>query len=150
MFRPGIIIVCVSLVVAGAALHGRATQRWDSLVPTTSKIESLHDLTIPFSDYVAVEIPSDMEIKEKSRCTCRQYSSAQQNQSIIVSLTTGIPGSVSTHTPDVCYVSSGYRMTRSPTKQTIELPGGKIATYYVAEFEKKRAAGIDRQRIRWA
>ena len=25
-----------------------------------------------------------------------------------------------------------------------------MATYYVAEFEKKRATGIDRQRVRWA
>jgi hypothetical protein len=41
-------------------------------------------------------------------------------------------------------------MTRPVTKATLSLPAGGTATYYVAEFEKKRATGVDRQRVRWA
>ena len=149
MLRPGITVLCAAIVLIGAALHGRATQRWESLVAIASKIDSLHDVVISYSDYESTEIPSEMPIKEKSRVTCHLFSSPRLSDTVIVSLTTGIPGSVSTHTPDVCYVGSGYRMTRTPTKQTLDLPGGKMATYYVAEFEKKRATGIDRQRVRW-
>jgi len=37
-----------------------------------------------------------------------------------------------------------------PKKETMELPGGRVATYYVADFEKKTATKVDRARVRWA
>ena len=148
--RYALTFCCATLVVAGAVLHGRATQRWETLTAGDSRIGSLHSAPLRIGDYVSTEIPSEMPIKEKSRVTCHQYSSPSLTGTIVVSLTTGIPGSVSTHTPDVCYVGSGYRMTGKPVRQTIDLPGGKTASYFVAEFEKKRATGVDRQRVRWA
>jgi hypothetical protein len=140
----------IVLIVLGAVLHGRATQRWSSLAPTESKVERLHEIVIAHADFESQVIPSDLEIKERSRVTCRQYVSDVTKQSIVISVTTGIPGAVATHTPDVCYVGSGYRMTEPIRRRTIALPTGAQATYYVAEFEKKRATGVDRQRVRWA
>ena len=68
----------------------------------------------------------------------------------MVTIISGIPGSVSTHTPDVCYVGSGYKCLRGPRKETIDLPGGGTAEVYVADFEKKTATKADRVRVRWA
>ena len=64
--------------------------------------------------------------------------------------TSGPPGAVSTHTPDVCYPGSGYRTARAPKVETIDLPNGKKAKYLVAEYEKKSETSIERQRIRWS
>jgi len=150
MNRIGVTIACIVLIGTGAVLHGRATNRWDTLTPANSPVAKLHDVAIRFADYSPTDIPSEMPVLEKSRVTCTQFLSNSLNTAVTVSLTTGIAGSVAVHTPDVCYVGSGYTMTQRPTKQTIELPGGKSATYFVAEFEKKRATGTDRQRVRWA
>lgn len=150
MNRLGATIACLILIGTGAVLHGRATNRWESLTSGDNPVAKLHDKAIRFADYAATDIPSEMPVLEKSRVTCTQFVSPSLNTAVTVSLTTGIAGSVAVHTPDVCYVGSGYTMTQSPTRQTIELPGGKSATYYVAEFEKKRATGTDRQRVRWA
>lgn len=150
MIRQISVLLCIGCVLLGAALHGWATHRWELINSSNTKLSLLHEMKIDFSDYQTQEIPSEMPIKEKSKVTCYQYFSPSLNDTIVVSLTTGITGSVSTHTPDVCYVGSGYRMTKNPVKQTIELPGGKTAVYYMAEFEKKRASGVDRQRVRWA
>ena len=43
----------------------------------------------------------------------------------MTSLTSGPPGAVSTHTPDVCYPASGYRTVREPARETIDLPEGR-------------------------
>jgi hypothetical protein len=150
MIRTPLTLICFALIFAGALLHGKVTQRWDILTPDDSRIEKLHDVFIQFRGFSNRDIPSDMPVKERSHVTCRQYFSDVTNNSFVVSVTTGISGSVATHTPDVCYVGSGYRMTRPIARKIMSLPSGGSATYYVAEFEKKRATGIDRQRVRWA
>jgi hypothetical protein len=150
MNRIGVTIACIVLIGTGAVLHGRATNRWESFTASDRPVAKLHDVAIRYADYAPTDIPSEMPVMEKSRVTCTQFVSTSLNTAVTVSLTTGIAGSVAVHTPDVCYVGSGYTMTQPPSRQTIELPGGKSATYYVAEFEKKRATGTDRQRVRWA
>jgi hypothetical protein len=70
---------------------------------------------------------------------------------VVVSLTSGPPGAVATHTPDVCYPAGGYKTVKSPKVETVDLPGGGTATFLVAEFEKATASGQpDRHRVRWA
>lgn len=139
---------CVALVVAGAVVHGAATHRWGALAPDPARAEAAHALSVSLADYTAADVPSSLPVKENSRVTCRQYT-ASNRPLVVVSVTSGPAGAVSTHTPDVCYPSSGYTTAKAPRKETIDLPGGGTATYLVAEFEKKTATTFDRQRIRW-
>lgn len=143
-------IVCFLVLLAGAVVHGAATRRWDAVAPPVLKAEALHGMTVRIGDYEPTPINSDLPIKERSLVTCHRYDSAARGQMVVVSLTSGIPGAVATHTPDVCYVGSGYKMTKGPTRKSIDLPGGGAARYFVAEFEKATATGVDRQRVRWA
>ena len=70
---------------------------------------------------------------------------------VVVSITSGPAGAVSTHTPDVCYPAGGYKILHAPKRETIDLPGGGQATYLVADFEKvSTGAAPDRQRVRWS
>ena len=149
MTRIAVAIAAI-LIVAGAVVHGAATHRWSGLAPEASRSAAVLNYTIRLGDYEAVDIPSEMPVKERSSVTCRRYTSASGKPAMVVSITAGPAGAVSTHTPDVCYPSSGYKTVKAPKKETIELSNGRTATSYVAEFEKKTATTVERHRIRWA
>ena len=142
--------VLAVLIAAGAAVHGAATHRWAALAPAPELVEKLHSHSVQFADYQSEVIPSEIEIKEKSTVTCRRYDSPSLNVGAMISITSGPPGAVATHTPDVCYPSSGYKTLSPVKKATMALPGGATATYYVADFEKKTQSRTDRQRVRWS
>ncbi len=144
--------VVAALIVAGALVHGAVIQRWAVFAPDTALTERLHALEVRHADWqpTPTPIPTDMPTNERSIATARRYVSASGGQSAVVTIISGIPGSVTTHTPDVCYTGSGYRLLRGPGKETLELPGGGTATFYSADFEKKTASKQDRVRVRWA
>jgi hypothetical protein len=142
--------ICFVLLAAGALVHGATTHRWSAFAPAAGRADQVHAFVLQLGDYQTEEVPNDMPLKEKSVATSRRYFSPSRNQTVITSVISGPPGAVSTHTPDVCYPSSGYRTVREPKRETIDLPGGGQASYYVAEFEKKTATRTERQRVRWA
>lgn len=150
MLRKIAWVVCVLLVVTGAVVHGAATHRWSLMSPNPARGEAAHAHTIKLADYAANDWPSEMPVKERSRVTCKQYLSPSGRTPATVSITSGPAGAVSTHTPDVCYPGSGFKMVRQPRTESIDLPGGGTATYLVAEFEKKTATTYDRHRVRWS
>ncbi|HEV3386954.1 MAG TPA: hypothetical protein VG097_19205 [Gemmata sp.] len=149
MKTPSFIIVVV-LIVGAAIVHGAVTQRWTVFAPNPERTSRLHALEIHFEDWQPSEVPTEMPASEKSIATARRYVSASKQQSAVVTIISGIPGSVSAHTPDICYVGSGYKCLRGPRKDAIGLPDGNTATFYIADFEKKTATRQERVRIRWA
>lgn len=144
-------LLVIAVLVAGAALvHGAVTQRWAVFAPNPALADRLHALEVRHTDWQPTEVPTEMPTNERSTATSRRYVSAGGGQSCVTTLISGIPGSVSTHTPDVCYVGSGYKCLRGPKKETFEVPGGGTAEYYTADFEKKTQTRVDRVRVRWA
>jgi hypothetical protein len=150
MMKKLAIPLCFVLLALGALVHGATTRRWDAFTPGADRAAKFHAHVLQLGDYQMEQVPNDMPLKEKSIATSRRYFSPSRNQLVITSVISGAPGSVATHTPDVCYPSSGYRTVREPKRETIDLPGGGKASYYVAEFEKKTATQTERQRVRWA
>lgn len=150
MTRIVTLIICIGLVVGGALVHGSATHRWNTLTPAPERSQKVHQHVLMMGDFVAEDVPSELPVKERSQVTSRRYYSKIQGRMFVVSVTSGPPGAVSTHTPDVCYPGSGYTTLREPTKETIELPNGAKATYMVADYEKKTATNLERHRIRWS
>lgn len=144
------LILVAALLAAGALGHGAVVQRWTVFAPDPALTERLHAWEVRHGDWVPTVVPVDLPTHERSRATARRYVSSAGGRSAVVTLISGIPGSVATHTPDVCYVSSGYRTLRGPLKQTLELSDGRTATIYTADFEKKTASKHDRVRVRWA
>jgi hypothetical protein len=148
--KTSAIPICLALLAAGAVVHGATTHRWSVLSPEPSRAGQFHEYAVQYPDYQCEEIPNEIPLKEMSVGTTKKYTSAARGIVVMTSLTSGPPGAVSTHTPDVCYPASGYRTVREPVRETIDLPGGGTASYYVAEFEKKTATRAERQRVRWA
>lgn len=150
MLRTPTFLVAAALIIGAAIVHGAVTQRWSVFAPDPARTERLHALEVRFEDWQPTEVPTEMPTNERSTATARRYLSATTGQSAVVTIISGIPGSVSTHTPDVCYVGSGYKMLRGPRKETLELPSRATVTFYIADFEKKTATQTERVRVRWA
>jgi hypothetical protein len=150
MMKPLTYFAVLALVVCGALVHGSVTQRWGVLVPDEELTARLHAAEVRFRDWQPTEVPTVMPTNERSTATSRRYDSAGAKRSAVISLISGTPGSVATHTPDVCYPGSGYKTLRGPRKEKFELPGGRPGECYVADFEKKTQSKHDRVRVRWA
>jgi hypothetical protein len=150
MLKTPTIVVVSSLIVAAALGHGAVTQRWSVFAPDPALTHRLHALEVRFEDWQPTEVPTEMPTNERSMATARRYVSLSRGRSAVVTIISGIPGSVATHTPDVCYVGSGYQMLRGPRKETLPLPSGQTVAFYIADFEKKTASRVERVRIRWA
>lgn len=141
--------LCSVLLLIGAVVHGATTHRWASFRPGAQRSEKLQSYIVETGDYQSEEIPNDQPLKEKSVATSRRYFSPTRNQYAIVTMITGPAGSVTTHTPDVCYPASGYKQLKPIRRETLDLPGQSKAAYYVADFEKKTTTSVERYRVRW-
>ena len=150
MLKLPTLATAAALIVAAAAVNGVATQRWEFAAPDPAVTERLKAVEVRYEDWQATPIDTEMPTNERSEAISRRYTSPTSGRSGAVTFIWGVPGSVSTHTPDVCYPGSGYKTLRGPKKETLELPGGATATYYVADFEKQTATSVVRVRVRWA
>ena len=150
MIKPLTYFSVLALVVCGALVHGAVTQRWGIFEPKPELTARLHAQEVRFEDWQSTEVPTEMPLNERSIATSRRYESAAAKRTAVVSFISGIPGSVATHTPDVCYPGSGYKTLRGPKKESFTLPDGRTGEAYVADFEKKTQTKIDRVRVRWA
>lgn len=144
------LIPCCLLILAGAGVHGAVTQRWSAFTPDPARAAAVHALVIRYADCTPEEVPHDLPVKERSIATSRRYHSAEHGFTAATSMISGLPGAVATHTPDVCYSGNGYQCLRGPVRETLDLPGGGTATFWVADFQRNRTSGVDRQRVRWA
>jgi hypothetical protein len=150
MIKPLAYFSVLALVVCGALVHGAVTQRWSVFTPNEELTSRLHATEVRFEDWQPTEVPTEMPLTERSTATSRRYESLSTKRAAVVSFISGIPGSVATHTPDVCYPGSGYKTLRGMRKETFNLPDGRECTIYVADFEKKTQTKFDRVRVRWA
>jgi hypothetical protein len=150
MLKTPILMVVALLIVGAALVHGAVTQRWAVFSPNPAQTERLHGTEVHFNDWQPTVVPTEMPTNERSIAISRRYVSASTGLSGVVTIISGIPGSVSTHTPDICYVGSGYKCLRGPKRESLDLPGSATVNYYIADFEKKTQTKVDRVRIRWA
>ncbi len=150
MLKKPTFFVVAGLIAGAAIVNGAVTQRWYVFTPDPARTNRLHNLVVRQCYWLPTPVETEMPTNERSTATARRYLSASGGQSAVVTIISGIPGSVSTHTPDVCYVGSGYTCLREAKKETMELPSGVTATYYIADFEKRTKTKLDRVRIRWA
>ncbi|MFM8272187.1 MAG: hypothetical protein ACKODX_07600 [Gemmata sp.] len=150
MMKPVTFTAVLALVVCGALVHGSVTQRWNAIAPDPTEANRLHALEVRHEGWASEKVDTEMPVNERSTATSRRYVSPDGRTSAVVSFISGIPGSVATHTPDVCYPGSGYKTLRATRKEPLTLATGATATVYAADFEKNTQTKRDRVRVRWA
>jgi hypothetical protein len=151
-FRTTHLLVALVLLAAGGVAHGMWTHRWSQ----TAVEDRGQDLLAKLDGPVGIWNPGKFleidanDIPKKTKTASRQFLSEKSKKSIVVSVTSGIPGVVAAHTPDVCFLGSGYTLKAPPTIQTVPLSTGGNASFYVADFQKTRVTGTETVRVRWA
>jgi hypothetical protein len=142
-----------AIVLLGAAgfAHGKWTHRWSE----QKNLEEGQDLLATIEQPLGAWAPGKFleinvnDIPKKTKTASRQFINSSEGKSVTVSLTSGTPGIVAAHTPDVCYLGAGYKLKGAPTKETVSLPNGQTAMFYVADFQKTTSTGEENIRIRW-
>lgn len=145
-------IGAIILLTAGGVVHGMWTHRWSDKTAGESGVDLLAKVQQPVGEWAPGEfVPvSEKEIPKGTAVVCRQFTNEKNNKRVVVSLTSGVPGVVAAHTPDVCFLGSGYKLKTPPSKQTLPLAGLGNVSFYMADFEKTSATGTDVVRCRWA
>lgn len=151
-FRFSHFLGALIVLVAGGVVHGMWTHRWAEKDPSEGGV----DLLAKLDDSVGEWRPGaffDIDAKnipEKTKFVSRSFAHERSNRTSVVSVCSGVPGIVAAHTPDVCYLGSGYKLKSAVTKETVNVPGGGTASFYVADFQKTTATASDIVRVRWA
>src|SRR5262245_9527798 len=145
-------IGAATLLVAGGVVHGMWTHRWSGAAAADAGIDLLANVEGPVGEWrpgPAAPV-GEREIPKGTRATSRQFIHETGKKRAVVSVTCGVPGVVAAHTPDVCFLGSGYKLKNPPSKQTLPVAGDASVTFYVADFERTTASGTEAVRCRWA
>ncbi len=145
-------LAALSLFALGGVVHGMWTHRWSETALATAGEDLLSAVTEPVGEWKPGQFftINANDVPKKTQTVSRQFAHEKSGRTLVVSLTSGVPGIVAAHTPDVCYLGSGYKLKSAVTKESVPLPGGKAASFYVADFQKTTATGTETVRVRWA
>jgi len=145
-------LLAVVLFAAGGVVHGMFTHRWSATALETAGDDLLSKITEPVGEWKPGQFfPINAgDVPKKTETVSRQFAHEKAGRTLVVSLTSGVPGIVAAHTPDVCYLGSGYKLKSAVTKETVPMPDGATAAFYVADFQKTTATGSETVRVRWA
>ncbi len=110
----GIIRISTAVVmILGAGLvHGAWTNRWGPSPELTALGKRFVTVPMVIGDWKGTpsdEVPADERtMAGATACFSRVYTSPSRGISVSVLLLGGLPGKISTHTPDVCYGAAGF------------------------------------------
>src|SRR5215210_7531380 len=110
MLRMFPAVLAIVTVLASGVVHGLWTDRWGMAEEPMAAAARLDQLPLDLGDWQGQ--PLDFEPSQLGPVAgylYRRYVNQRNGASVSVSLLCGRPGPVAIHTPDVCYVASGYQ-----------------------------------------
>jgi hypothetical protein len=144
-----------SLALVGAGIvHGFWTDRWRPSSEVEEAADRLSAVPTSCGDWGPPPEGQDVKVKPDqvgagvAGCLQRKFVNRVTGQTVVIALVNGRPGPVATHTPEVCYVASGYTVD---DKRAVRLGrsdrGGQFWTSVAA-----RTRGVDQTKLRlyWA
>jgi len=108
------IVVAMVLIIGTGLVHGAWTSRW-RLSPGLARLAARLD-TVPevLGDWKATskrELPQrEMAMTGAAGYISRIYTNPTKGLAVSVLLLSGLPGDITTHTPDACYPGAGYTL----------------------------------------
>lgn len=116
-------IVALAITVAGGALHGQLTGRWEptaALEPLAERLQSLPDAVGAWRLKESKQLPTG--IVTELQCTgyiSRVYVHSHTGAEVAVAVLAGPAGPIAVHTPELCYSSRDYTPIRSRERVSI-------------------------------
>jgi hypothetical protein len=149
MMRMFSVATAVVLVIAGGAVHGLWTDRWNWSDEPGASAAKLDRVALSLDDWRGEDLVNNYgKPAGVAGMLSRRYVNTRDGQPVTILLVCGRPGPVSIHTPDVCYVATGYEML-SPTRCNgpAEAPSAELCT---AQFRKTQSTDQTYLRIFWS
>jgi hypothetical protein len=109
------ISAAVVLIIGAGFVHGAWTNRWGpspALTALASRFESIPEVIGGWKLTSRSELAPDERAMTGGFANFRRvYTNASRGVSVSVLLLGGLPGKVSTHTPDACYSGAGFTLS---------------------------------------
>jgi hypothetical protein len=151
MSRPVVVALALSTVIGSGLVHGYWTGRWESAEAAAASAVLLRQLPLSLGDWQGLDLPTNpRDVGKVSAYLYRRYVNQRTGAAVAVILACGRPGPVSIHTPDVCYVASGYRSAEGQLFTPLLDPSLPRAEFKTAHFVKTKSAGQTHVRVFWA
>src|SRR5262245_13026212 len=119
-------LLALALVVAYGVAEGTWTGRWVPAAAPHEAAARLADVPTTLGDWQGKDQTLDHRVAaqaELSGSLLRYYTHKTTGETLTVLLVCGRPGPVSVHTPDVCFVGSGYALPQPPARQHVPAGG---------------------------
>jgi hypothetical protein len=137
MLRLMPILVAFPMLLAFGAMEGAWTERWQHSHLTDDAAGRLAQVPLSVGEWQSQtqELDQRASVKaELSGSQLRHYTHRTSGALLTVLFVCGRPGPISVHTPDVCFVGSGYALADTPSAHAI--PEMHPAQFVVGKFRK--------------
>jgi hypothetical protein len=145
------IVVAGALIIGAGLVHGHWSGRWGTPPALAALARQVDAIPLVIGDWKgeAVELPAfDRAMAGAVACLDRRYVNPKNGVALTVLLVGGLPGRISTHTPDACYPGAGYSL-ESPTRFVYPYGlGGRRAEFRTA-LAKRGGTSPSILRIFW-
>ncbi len=150
-------VVALVIIIGTGILHGNGTGRWGAAEALVRASERLDRIPQNIGDWVGHDREVDPEEVAKAqaeRIFARDFVNQKTRMAISVLIVCGRPGTVSVHTPDICFQGQGrIMMNAAPQTVSVDLSGGVgtplMAEFQTADFHRPDSANRQQQRVYW-
>jgi hypothetical protein len=140
MLRSVLIIVALGILVAGGIVEGLQSNRWgpsDDLKAAAARLANVPTTVGPWQSIENSMDERQLKVAEAVGHLSRIYTNKSTGASVTVLMLCGPSGPIGAHTPDICYVGSGFHMTGAQGRRLLKMPGEEQASCWTARFEKE-------------
>jgi hypothetical protein len=140
-------VALIAVLVTGV-VHGLWTDRWTDREVIANQLEKV-SMTLGEWQGRAREFDASI-LGPITGCLTRVYVNQRTGATVTMSLVCGRPGPVAIHTPDVCYVASGYEAENSTTFTPFLGPAVPASEFKTAHFVRTKSAEQSHLRVFWS
>ncbi len=116
MKHPLYTVAALALIVGSGLVHGAWTNRWSTapaLAELAAHLESVPTVLGNWTATTRAIPPQEQAMTGAVGVISRVYTNPTNGLAVSVLLLCGLPGNISTHTPDACYPGAGYTLGNS-------------------------------------
>jgi hypothetical protein len=142
----------VVVILAAGLIQGVWTNRWRTSAEQAALEARYGSIPLEIGDWKGTpfELPAaDRAMAGATACFGAIYTNAARGTSVSVLLLGGLPGKISTHTPDVCYRGAGFNLS-APEEFTYRYGNGQRDAGFRTSVATREGTNPSVLRIFWS